>query len=287
MFDYKSYYFDENEKPLDRLCENGGFTAIFRTIGWIGDSLSSGEFECRDPYDKPHWNDYFEYSVGQFVARMCGSKVYNFSRGGMTAKEYMSGWAWEKGYMDKAKAAQAYVIALGWNDLYNGRQPLGSVGDINDADPSLNADTFAGWYGRLVAKYKEISPDAKFFFVTCPRVQKPKSLEVARMQAGLMRDLAAHYKNAYVVDLFEYGLCQDEEFHSRFSLLGHRNPMGYLMNARIISSYIDWIIRHNMQDFKRVGYINTPLSDSEIARMQAEVDAAGGKDVPVHETDGM
>ena len=40
---------DQNEKPLDRLDPSGGFTAIFRTIGCIGDSLSSGEFEATDP----------------------------------------------------------------------------------------------------------------------------------------------------------------------------------------------------------------------------------------------
>jgi hypothetical protein len=274
MFDYRSYYFDENEKPLDRLTETGGFTAIFRTIGWIGDSLSSGEFECRDPYGKMHWDDCFEYSVGQFVARMCGSKVYNFSRGGMTAKEYMSGWAESKGFLSADLAAQAYVIALGWNDLFNGRQPEGDVCDINDADPSLNADTFAGWYGRLVAAYKAISPDAKFFFVTCPRVQNPVRLETARGQAALLRSLAGHFSNSYVIDLFTYGPVQDEEFRRDFNLLGHRNPMGYMFSARIVASYIDWIIRHNMADFRRVGYINTPLSDSEIARMQAEVDAA-------------
>ena len=35
----------ENEKPLENLVTDGGFTGIFRTIGCIGDSLSSGEFE--------------------------------------------------------------------------------------------------------------------------------------------------------------------------------------------------------------------------------------------------
>ena len=37
-------FFDENEKPLDRLIDDGGFASIFRTIACIGDSLSSGEF---------------------------------------------------------------------------------------------------------------------------------------------------------------------------------------------------------------------------------------------------
>lgn len=36
------------EKPLDRLEANCGFAGIFKKIGIIGDSLSSGEFESHD-----------------------------------------------------------------------------------------------------------------------------------------------------------------------------------------------------------------------------------------------
>ena len=34
------------EKPLDTLCTDGGMSSIFRTVGCVGDSLSSGEFEA-------------------------------------------------------------------------------------------------------------------------------------------------------------------------------------------------------------------------------------------------
>ena len=79
---------EENEKPFDNIAVNGGFTSIFRTIGCIGDSLSSGELESNE-IGKIGYHDYFEYSWGQFIARDAGCKVYNFSRGGMTAKEYI------------------------------------------------------------------------------------------------------------------------------------------------------------------------------------------------------
>ena len=36
---------DEKEKPLDTLVKDGGFCGIFRRIGCVGDSLSSGEYE--------------------------------------------------------------------------------------------------------------------------------------------------------------------------------------------------------------------------------------------------
>jgi len=36
------------------------------------------------------------------------------------------------------------------------------------------------------------------------------------------------------------------------------NPMGYLLTAKYVMSYIDYIIRHNMEDFAQVGFIGTP-----------------------------
>ena len=79
------YLLKPTEKPLDNIPEDGGFSAIFRTIACIGDSLSSGEFESRNPDGSRGYHDMFEYSWGQFIARQIGAKVYNFSRGGMTA----------------------------------------------------------------------------------------------------------------------------------------------------------------------------------------------------------
>ena len=34
-----------DEKPLENYAPDGGFASIFRTIAFVGDSLSSGEFE--------------------------------------------------------------------------------------------------------------------------------------------------------------------------------------------------------------------------------------------------
>ena len=52
--------FDEDEKPLDNLVTNGGFCGIFRTIGCVGDSLSSGELESLDENGNKGYHDYFE-----------------------------------------------------------------------------------------------------------------------------------------------------------------------------------------------------------------------------------
>ena len=45
----REFYSKEGELPLDSFPQSGGFTSIFRTIGCIGDSLSSGELESTQP----------------------------------------------------------------------------------------------------------------------------------------------------------------------------------------------------------------------------------------------
>ena len=76
------YTAPENEKPLDNLVTDGGYASIFRTVAFVGDSLSSGEFETLDETTGVrHYYDMFEYSWGQFAARMAGFTAYNFSRG--------------------------------------------------------------------------------------------------------------------------------------------------------------------------------------------------------------
>ena len=250
----------ENEKPLDVICENGGYTAIFRTIGCIGDSLSSGEFESDAGEGKSGYHDMFEYSWGQYIARMCGSKVYNFSRGGMKADWYCNEYAEDNGFWNPDLSAQAYIIALGVNDILNAGQEIGSVDDICDDDWDKNAKTFAGYYGKIIQRMKAIQPRAKFFFVTMPRGVDNETIAAKKeAHAKLLNDFAAKFDNSYVIDLYKYAPVYSHEFRRCMYMRGHMNPMGYIYTARIISSYIDFIIRSNPQDFKEVPFIGTDL----------------------------
>lgn len=257
--DWKQSYLPENEQPLDRLVDGYSNTAIFRTIGFIGDSLSSGEFESRNAQGQNGYHDYFEYSWGQYIARANGLTARNFSRGGMTAKEYMETFADDNRFWDPAQACQAYVIALGVNDIFGLNMEIGSVADIDSQDYRNNRPTFAGYYAMIVSRLKEIQPRAKFFFVTIPRENAAHDEKVLPM-VRLLYDLADYFDNAYVIDLFRYAPVYDEAFHKHFFLYGHMNAQGYLLTARMIDSYIDYIIRHNPEDFALVPYIGTDLS---------------------------
>ena len=261
---FKDYMLKDGEKPLDKIVDDGGFTAIFRTIAVVGDSLSSGEFEGTREDGGKSYHDMFEYSWGQFIARACSSKVYNFSRGGMTAREYCEGWGEDNGVWDESKKAQAYIIALGVNDYFNQHQELGSVADIDLNDWRNNKKTIAGYYATIIQRYKEIQPDAKFFFVSMPKAgeREIERNEQAKTYRDMLQSLVLVFSNSYLIDLYEYAPAYDEEYSGFFRLGGHLNPMGYSLTGKMISSYIDWIIRSNPKDFKQIGFIGTPYKNT-------------------------
>lgn len=258
----KELYPAADEKPLDRLVEGYSNTSIFRKIAFVGDSLSSGEFQTEKPDGTPGYYDMYEYSWGQYIARKNGLTAYNFSRGGMSTKEYIESFAEEKGFWSPALACQAYVIALGVNDM-NHIEEHGTLEDIHPTDPSKNKPTFMGYYAAIIARYKEIAPEAKFFLVCRPDNDKPYTPEERERKLlgvnRVIRELASYFDNTYLIDLFTYGPVHDKKFKDHYFLLGHMSPAGYLHIAKLVDSYIDYIIRHNPDDFRHVGFINTRI----------------------------
>ncbi|MBR4859174.1 MAG: SGNH/GDSL hydrolase family protein [Clostridia bacterium] len=252
-----------DEKPLEHLAINGGYAAIFRRIGVVGDSLSSGEFESMDENGNKSYHDYFEYSWGQYIARMCGSTCFNFSRGGMTAKEYCESFADNMRFWDPQYACQCYIIALGVNDIHNQDMEIGTTDDICRDDYTKNADTFTGWYAHIIQRLKAIQPRAKFFLMTMPRETSRRLQEKSQAHRKALYNLADYFDNTYIIDLYEYAPVYDDEFKKKFYMGGHLNPMGYVLTAHMTASYIDYIIRHNPDDFKEVGYIGTDLEYRE------------------------
>ncbi len=257
--DWENEFYNKEEKPLDKLVEGYSNTSVFRSMAFIGDSLSSGEFETRDENNKPGYYDLYDYSWGQYIARKNGLRAYNFSRGGMTTKEYIDSFAEANGMWDTDKACQAYVIALGVNDIYAHNMEIGSVEDIDDENYENNKPTFAGYYAGIIQRYKKISPDAKFFFVTFPNVNESQEDEKIHGMINLLYSFAEYFDNSYVIDLYKYGPVYNEEFKKKFFLYGHMNPSGYILTARLIDSYIDYIVRHNPDHFNTVAFIGTDI----------------------------
>lgn len=254
MMDITKYYAIPGEKPLDTIKPDGGAFAIFRKVAVIGDSLSSGEMESLTPDGSKGYHDYFEYSWGQFMARAAGTEVLNFSRGGMTASEYMESFGEANHFFDPEKACQAYVIALGVNDLCNRHDEIGSTADIDLSDYRNNKKTFAGYYAQVIQKYREISPKSRIFLMTMvPGGKRPDDTILAHRD--LLYEIAKLFDFVYVLDFCQYAPPHDEEFRKHFYLGGHLNAMGYLLTAQQVMSYIDYIIRNQYEDFAQAAFI--------------------------------
>ena len=253
---------DQHEKPLDNIAEDGGLTSIFRTIGCIGDSLASGEMESTDEKcERKGFHDMFEYSWGQYMARAAGITVHNFSRGGMTAKEFAETFGYN-GCFNKKNACQAYIIALGVNDLLNTKIEVGTADDMWDGTVSAEpATSYAGYYNWIIKKCKEIQPDAKFFLVNMPRSEYrgEAGAKVREACYNIINDIAKKHTNTYVIDLYTYMPENVGKYLDYFYLGTHLSAAGYMFTGKVIMSYIDYIIRHNYEDFIQVPFIGLDI----------------------------
>lgn len=249
------------DNPLLTIRDTPGLCAIFRTWGFIGDSLCSGEMESRDANGKRGYHDMYEYSWGQFLCRACGAEGENFSRGGQTAKGWIAddskrGWAY-----CKMNPKQAYIIAMGVNDFsrrHKNHLECGNLDtDVDLKDYNNNAPTYAGYMAGIVQRLQSIQPRAKIFVVTRPRENKDRN-DYEEFNE-VVRGLAQKFKNVYVIDLYKHAQAYDSDFRDRYYVGGHLNAMGYEYTARMFMTYIDWIIRNNYEDFKEVAFIGTKL----------------------------
>lgn len=255
--DINDFYIKPNEKPLDNLVCDGGFCGIFRTIGIIGDSLASGELESNNDGIRGY-HDYYEYSWGQYMARTLGNTVYNFSKGGMTAKEFFESFGASYGAFGYEKLCQAYIIALGVNDTAR----MDNLGDIDKAvseNPSDENNGFLNYYAGIIKRIKAKQPQAKFFLMTIPRTTyRPEDLrQKQEVWCEALRELAKRFTNTYVLDIRKYGPLYDQKMVDTF-FRGHMTPSGYLLTAKMVMSYIDYLVRKYPDDFAQVGFIGTP-----------------------------
>lgn len=166
--------------------------------------------------------------------------------------EYLDSFAEKNAFWGKDKACQAYVIALGVNDIYGHDMEIGTIDDVDVNDYNNNKANFIGRYATIVSRYKEISPDAKFFFVTFPNSDTPSRDDKTHGMIKALYSLSEVFDNSYVIDLYKYGPVFDRKFEKNYFLRHHMSPAGYNLFAHLIDSYIDYIIRHNPDDFKFV-----------------------------------
>lgn len=251
----------ETVNPLKHLLPDAGLCPIFETVGFIGDSLASGEFESTTADGGKGYHDMYRYSWGKFMARKCGFTGYNFSRGGMTAEWFLREFGKQCGFYDSDKKCQVYYVALGVNDLMGQKQTIGSAADYDPASPEHAEKTFAWYYGKLLSEIKAVQPKARVFLVTIPDYNDGRNHAIARDHAALLHDFASKNEYTYVIDLFALAPTpyDDEDFRRAYYLGSHMNPMGYLLTAEYMIACTDHIIRTHYEDFVQLPFIGTPF----------------------------
>ena len=102
-----------------------------------------------------------------------------------------------------------------------------------------------------------MNADAKFFLVVPPKATFQNKEDEQTLRNAVYA-IAGLFENTYVLDLHKYCVTYDDEFRRNFYLGGHLNPMGYALTAKIIGSYIDYIIRSHPRDFAQIGFMGSP-----------------------------
>lgn len=249
------------ENPLSVIRRDPGLLSVFLKVGCVGDSLSSGCCVYKDTNGVEKGVDLYQYSWGQYLARMTGNTYYNFSRGGWSTKDWLNGDLGATLAFDGEHTCDAYIIGLGQNDN-NQKIAVGTSTDIDLTNYANNADTFFGYYGEIIQRIQLLQPRAKIFVCTDPLV-KADSPETNGYNAAI-RQIATMFDNVYLLDLYEYG--RDLYDYDGPNLLSvnkryaHFNAVGYYLCALINATYIDWIMRANPEDFREVEYIGTDMS---------------------------
>ena len=113
------------------------------------------------------------------------------------------------------------MMALGVNDvtgILGNSYELGTVDDINIRNYALNKPTFAGWYGAIISKYKEIQPHAKFFLMTMPKGDEDKNRdELYDKHAELINEIAEKFSTCLFWISASMHRCMTMRSKKRFS----------------------------------------------------------------------
>lgn len=227
---------------------NNAFSA-FMKFGVVGDSLAVGYTADGITERNP------EYSWGRILARRLGNICQLFAKAGTTTKNWFTDPYCYSELIKAENKCQAYVVGIGTNDTISASFPIGTTADINLSDSSLNADSFCGWYGKIIQTIIGINSTAKIFVFTIPypRVDSAKN--------NAIRAISELFDNAFLVDLAkDYNDLFLSETVTDFATNAHFSSGGYA-NLAVINNYVLSVtIRDNASDFINIPHI--PYGDS-------------------------
>lgn len=231
--EYIPYSIRLKEYPVINL----DYLYLFRDIGVIGDSLSSGEVYTEDgtPDDK------YNYSWLSYICRTINATPHHYSQGGMSAKSWInSHW---KTDLESETSSNAYYIALGTNDKNQTEYNLGTL------DDTVGTDSFVGYYKSIIETIHAKSPNAVIFAVSMYSNESD-----SQSYTNVIRAITELYNYCYFVDFANNAssdlLIPNSRVYTNYIENWHYTGLGYIEVGRVIKELTNKIINENISNFR-------------------------------------
>ena len=245
----KSGNLEERIEKIEKtfIDDKAAFSA-FAKFGVCGDSLSVGH--TQDASGTNYARNIY-YSWGQYIAREYGNVCLNFGKSGVTAKAWMSDDKCYDRIIVADNKCQCYVIGLGANDAENissYSDGIGSSADIDFNDMSNNADSFYGWYAKIINTINTLNPTAIVFLLTLGYPRDTSANVKSINEAIVAMSELAGFSNVLLVDLREYDDYLKKNGLAGQIASGHFSALGYANVARIIEFAISKVMNDYTKD---------------------------------------
>lgn len=240
----------DNNKKVEQLTANNLNTCnIFRKVIACGDSYTAGYIVSKT--GEIH-NVNEEYAWPHYMETITGNTWVNCGHSGANAYTWQTA---ERG-LPKAKAsgkAQAYILGLMINDSSTDSTrnlKLGTISDIGTDEIS-----YYGQYTKIIKELFNISPNAKVFIETCPKVEGDRYIGYNQAVYDIYDKLKPNYPNLHLLDLFKHYSMYTNASLTKDSLSGHYTAIGYQQFAQILSVILSSYINEHISDFQDVAFI--------------------------------
>lgn len=234
---------------------------IFSKFCVIGDSFASG-YICTTT--EPEGANHFYLAWGRMIARRHGITCNLQSRGGYSTYDFCSQSDPEYNIRGLGRlitetstpgqANDLYLLCLGINDSneqktfgnkQGGLAYLGSPTDINLSDPTQNANSFWGNYGKIIQTIRTNSPTSRVVMCTFCRRPTPATAAAYDSYNQAIREIAAFFS----IPCIE--LTDDPFFRSSYYLdnmqgyhptapqyVGYSHAMERLLSKCMVTNYL-------------------------------------------------
>lgn len=241
------YSIPKLQNDINRVSQlNKTTSKIFKKVVCCGDSYTSGHIVDSNNVAHPTNED---YAFPHYMATLTGNEWINCGSSGASSKTWLTSSRGLAKAISSGKS-QAYIVGLMINDQSNSDRHV-NVG--TQADIGTNADSYYGYYSKIIRELNAISPDAKIFIETCPN---SASSYVLYNQA--VRDIYEAYKDTYPVhllDLYAYKDLYNNVTLTNDLVGGHYTALGYEQFAEILNYILSNYINDNIDDFQDVAFI--------------------------------